>query len=112
MCQNLQNIKDIIKQHKESCLGLFQSQASQLAQSWFFYGRQPLPECMKVYLPKEGEEVDLEEVNTEFPTFNKLIQELVMIQKLLSKALKGKHCMLLKRSPSRFYISLFNLGLI
>ena len=34
---------------------------------------------------EQQKQVDLEEVNTEFPTFNKLIQELVMIQKLLSK---------------------------
>ena len=84
-CQSLQIIEDVIKEKKESCLGLFQSQASELAEYWDNDKSVTLPECMKVYLPKEDEEVDLEEEETEFPTFNKLIQELVMIQKLLSK---------------------------
>ena len=84
-------VEDVIKENKESCLGLFHSQASVLAEIWNSDcitgpGGVPLPECLKeVYLPKEDEEADLEHENTEFPTFNKLIQELVMIQKLLSK---------------------------
>ena len=87
---SVQTIEDVIKENKESCLGLFHSQASVLAEIWnydFINGPGvPLPECLKeVYLPKEDEEADLEHENTEFPTFNKLIQELVMIQKLLSK---------------------------
>ena len=77
-------VEDVIKENKESCLGLFQSQALLFAKAYEDSGI-PRPECMKVYLQKEDEEVDLEEEDTEFPTFNKLIQELVMIQKLLSK---------------------------
>ena len=90
MCWIFQFVEPVIKQHKESCMGFFQSQTSKYAkfiQDWAnsprlfaSYGRRQMPECMKVYLPKETEEED-----TEFPTFSKLIQELVMIQKLLSK---------------------------
>ena len=89
MCEVFQILEPVIKQHKESCMRLFQSQTSKFAkyvQAWENReNRHQMPECMKVYLPKEDEEVDLEEEETEFPTFNKLIQELVMIQKLLSK---------------------------
>ena len=88
MCRIFQFLEPVIKQHKESCMGLFQSQTSKYAkfiQDWAnsprqSYGQRQMPECMKVYLRKETEEE-----NTGFPTFNKLIQELVMIQKLLSK---------------------------
>ena len=83
-CKIFQMVEDVIKENKESCLGLFQSQALLFAKAYEDRGML-LPECMKVYLQKEDEEVDLEEEDTEFPTFNKLIQELVMIQKLLSK---------------------------
>ena len=75
-CQMFQTIEDVIKQTKENCLGFFQDQASILAQY------MNLPECLKAYLPKGDE--DLQEEKPEFPTVNKLIQELVLIQKLLS----------------------------
>jgi len=89
MCEVFQILEPVIKQHKESCMGLFQSQTSKYAkysQAWANReNRRQMPECMKVYLPKEDEDADIEEEDTEFPTFNKLVQELVMIQKLLSK---------------------------
>ena len=92
LCKVFQTVEEVIMESDsmESCVGFFQSQASQYAQLWESTlgqpdGPPPMPECMKVYLPKEDEEADLEEENTEFPTFNKLVQELVMIQKLLSK---------------------------
>ena len=89
MCEVFQILEPVIKQHKESCMGLFQSQTSiyakySQARANMDHRRQ-MPECMKVYLPKEDEDADIEEEDTEFPTFNKLVQELVMIQKLLSK---------------------------
>ena len=94
-CQMFQTIEDVIKQTKENCLGFFQDQASLYAQIWenqFEMDRKdpqsgrrsvpPIAECLKAYLPKGDE--DLQEEKSEFPTVNKLIQELVQIQKLLS----------------------------
>ena len=94
-CQMFQTIEDVIKQTKENCLAFFQDQASLYAQIWenqFEMDRMdpqsgrrsvpPIPECLKAYLPKGDE--DLQEEKPEFPTVNKLIQELVLIQKLLS----------------------------
>ena len=96
LCLLLQTSEDVIKQTKQNCLGFFQDQASLFAQMYqasLFaqmstqYGGPPTPmlECLKAYLPKGGEEdKDLQEEKPEFPTVNKLIQELVLIQKLLS----------------------------
>ena len=96
LCLLLQTSEDVIKQTKQNCLGFFQDQASLFAQMYqasLFaqmstqYGGPPTPmlECLKAYLPKGGEEdEDLQEEKPEFPTVNKLIQELVLIQKLLS----------------------------
>ena len=94
-CQMFQTIEDVIKQTKENCLGFFQDQASLYAQIWenqFEMDRMdpqsgprsvpPIAECLKAYLPKGDE--DLQEEKPEFPTVNKLIQELVLIQKHLS----------------------------
>jgi len=87
LCLLLQTSEDVIKQTKQNCLGFFQDQASLFAQMSTQYGGPPTPmlECLKAYLPKGGEEdEDLQEEKPEFPTVNKLIQELVLIQKLLS----------------------------
>ena len=87
-CQMFQTIEDVIKQTKENCLGFFQDQASLYAQLWEKQlemdpsSTPPMKECLKAYLPKGDE--DLQEEKPEFPTVNKLIQELVLIQKLLS----------------------------
>ena len=85
-CQMFQTIEDVIKQTKENCLGFFQDQASLYTQLWENQHEKdsapPIPECLKAYLPKGDE--DLQEEKPEFPTVNKLIQELVLIQKLLS----------------------------
>ena len=89
-CQWVQTIEDVIKQTKENCLGFFQDQASLYIQLWEKQLEMdpssthpgPMPECLKAYLPKGDE--DLQEEKPEFPTVNKLIQELVLIQKLLS----------------------------
>ena len=88
-CQWVQTIEDVIKQTKENCLGFFQDQASLYTQLWENQHEKdsapPIPECLKAYLPRGGEEdEDLQEEKPEFPTVNKLIQELVLIQKLLS----------------------------
>ena len=87
-CQMFQTIEDVIKQTKENCLGFFQDQASLYIQLWEKQlemdpsSAPPMKECLKAYLPKGDE--DLQEEKSEFPTVNKLIQELVQIQKLLS----------------------------
>ena len=89
-CQWVQTIEDVIKQTKENCLGFFQDQASLYTQLWENQHEKdsapPIPECLKAYLPNgdEGEVEDLPEEKPEFPTVNKLIQELVLIQKILS----------------------------
>ena len=74
MCPFFQTVEDIIKQNKENCLGLFQSQASIIAQIMFPASKiaqneseqenappmpdaPPMPECMKVYLSKEDEDL-------------------------------------------------------
>ena len=92
LCKLVQMIEEVIMESDgmESCMGFLQSQVSLYAQFWKNslgqrYGPPPMPECMKVYLPKEDEDANIEEEDTEFPTFNKLVEELVMIQKLLSK---------------------------
>ena len=92
-CPMFQTIEDVIKQTKENCLGFYQDQASiyahysqmsRLSRPSAF--PDPMPECLKAYLPNgdEGEVEDLPEEKPEFPTVNKLIQELVLIQKILS----------------------------
>ena len=89
-CQMFQTIEDVIKQTKENCLVFFQDQASLYIQLWEKQLEMdpssthpgPMPECLKAYLPKGDE--DLQEEKPEFPTVNKLIQELVLIQKHLS----------------------------
>merc|ERR1712029_240692 len=59
ICEIFQILEPVIKQHKESCMGLFQSQTSKLAkysQAWANRDyRFQMPECLKVYLPKEDE---------------------------------------------------------
>ena len=85
LCLLLQTSEDVIKQTKQNCLGFFQDQASLFAQIVKLSPPTPMLECLKAYLPKGGEEdEDLQEEKPEFPTVNKLIQELVLIQKLLS----------------------------
>ena len=92
-CPMFQTIEDVIKQTKENCLGFYQDQASiyahysqmsRLSRPSAF--PDPMPECLKAYLPNgdEGDDEDLPEEKPEFPTVNKLIQELVLIQKILS----------------------------
>ena len=66
---------------------------------------------------EQQKQVDLEEVNTVFPTFNKLIQELVMIQKLLSKKPWKENiaCFLKEVHPastSRFLICVLSFNFI
>ena len=87
-CQIIQMVEDVIKQTKENCLGFFLHQTSLMYAG--YDPSAPMPECLKAYLPNgvgdegdEGDE-DLPEEKPEFPTVNKLIQELVLIQKILS----------------------------
>jgi len=89
-CQTLQMVEDVIKQTKENCLRFFLDQISLM---YAGYDPSATPECLKAYLPNvvgdegdEGDDVDedLPEDKPEFPTVNKLIQELVLIQKILS----------------------------
>jgi len=95
-CQIIQMVEDVIKQTKENCLGFFRDQISLMYAGYDPSARRirilaaMLPECLKAYLPNgvgdegdEGDE-DLPEEKPEFPTVNKLIQELVLIQKILS----------------------------
>ena len=58
-CPMFQTIEDVIKQTKENCLGFFQDQASIYAH----YATNPMPECLKAYLPNgdEGDDEDLPE---------------------------------------------------
>ena len=57
-----------------------------------------MPECLEAYLPNENEEETETEENVEFPNFNKLVDELILIKKLLNKPwimINLKTCLLL-----------------
>ena len=72
-CSELAILEDCVKETHPSCIDLFQRQAD------IHYGpvlQYPEYECVKAFLPKMQEK---------FSIFNKLVDELVLIQKLLKR---------------------------
>ena len=92
-CHMLGFAKECVEEMKPNCLGFFKTQTSRYAGWWKKYGGSggprpspiPMPECLEVYLPNEIEEETETEETMEFPNFNKLVDELIMIKKLLNK---------------------------
>ena len=97
VCFGISLAKVCVEEMKPNCLGFFQTQASRFAYivktmhpSDFSPDFRGLPECMKAYLPNVTEETETvretdTEEDVEFPNFNKLVDELILIKKLLNK---------------------------
>ena len=90
-CHLLGFAKECVEEMKPNCLGFFKTQSSRYAGMQKKYGGNghhlvaPMPECLEVYLVNETEEETETEETVEFPNFNKLVDELIMIKKLLNK---------------------------
>ena len=83
----LGSAKECVEEMKPNCLGFFKTQSSRFTGMWKKYETSagPMPECLEAYLPNENEEETETEENVEFPNFNQLVDELILIKKLLNK---------------------------
>ena len=86
-CHMLGSAKECVEEMKPNCLGFFKTQSSRYAGWWKKYENEitTMPECLEVYLPNETEEETETEETVEFPNFNQLVDELILIKKLLNK---------------------------
>ena len=86
-CHLLGPAKECVEEMKPNCLGFFKTQSSRFAgfMKKYLPANEPMPECLEAYLPNENEEETETEENVEFPNFNQLVDELILIKKLLNK---------------------------
>ena len=83
-CKGAKVTEYCIKEGHKSCMGFFKEQLPIYVQDEF-HGRD-VPECMNPYLTSnEVDDEDQDDQDGKFPTFNKLVNELVLIKRLLNE---------------------------
>merc|ERR1711963_999462 len=84
-CKGAKVTEYCIKEGHKSCMGFFKEQLPIFVQGEF-HGREDVPECMNPYLTSnEVDDEDQDDQAEKFPTFNKLVNELVLIKRLLNE---------------------------
>ena len=83
-CKGAKVTEYCIKEGHKSCMGFFKEQLPIYVQDEF-HG-EDVPECMNPYLTSnEVDDEDQDDQDGKFPTFNKLVNELVLIKRLLNE---------------------------
>ena len=86
-CMSVKVTEYCIKEGHNNCMGFFKEQLPFFVEGEFHGG--DVPECMNPYLTSnevnDEDQDDQNDQDEKFPTFNKLVNELILIKRLLNE---------------------------